>query len=94
MSQGTWIRTRLRGTCADLQSTIIHTWDMQGITNANHNFFVFRTYIGFDIIKRIMRDFFGYNVRVSTFKCGRASTSSFSRVSNLRSQFVVVHEHY
>jgi cysteinyl-tRNA synthetase len=25
----------------------------------------YRTYIGFDIIKRIMRDFFGYNVRVS-----------------------------
>ncbi len=23
-----------------------------------------RTYIGFDIIKRIMRDFFGYNVRL------------------------------
>jgi cysteinyl-tRNA synthetase len=41
------------------------TWYMCGPTVYDHSHMGHaRTYIGFDIIKRILRDFFGYNIRL------------------------------
>ena len=44
------------------------------------NQFFNRTYMSFDIIRRIMRDFFGYNVKV--------------RYTNYTYTQIVVHEYY
>jgi hypothetical protein len=60
---------------------ITPTWDTQGKHLLRIHIIVARTYIGFDIIKRIMRDFFGYNIKV------RLSCSS-----NI--SFLALHEHH